>query len=73
VHGRALPAVSPLVTTVGPFDPPTGTRYLKNSDTVGAIAIGPFRYSAPGRLPVVGAWDCDGTPTVGVFYPGRAT
>src|SRR5205823_2802516 len=45
----------------------------KNSNTPGAPDIAPFRFGAPGWLPVVGDWDGNGTSTVGVFDPTFAT
>jgi hypothetical protein len=61
------------VATVGVFDPATATWYLRDSDSPGAADVTPFRYGAPGWLPVVGDWNGNGTFTVGVFDPSTAT
>src|SRR5262249_13707825 len=44
-----------------------------NRNTPGAPDIAPFRYGAPGWLPVVGDWDGNGTATVGVVDPTTMT
>ncbi|MCI0459733.1 MAG: hypothetical protein L0Z62_22510 [Gemmataceae bacterium] len=43
-------------STVGVFDPATGTWYLRNANSPGAPDIEPFAYGAPGWLPVGGVW-----------------
>jgi hypothetical protein len=60
-------------STVGVFDPHTATWYLHNSNNPGAPDIAPFRYGAPGWIPVVGDWDGNGTTTLGVLDPTTET
>ena len=60
-------------STAGMFDPSTGTWYLKNSNSAGAPDFAPFRYGAPGWVPLVGDWNADRAATVGVFDPATAT
>jgi hypothetical protein len=59
--------------TVATCDPGTATWYLRNTNSAGFPDVAPFRYGAPGWLPVVGDWDRDGIATVGVFDPSTAT
>jgi ELWxxDGT repeat protein len=61
------------VTTVGAFDPATGTWYLKNSNSPGAPDAGHFAYGAPGWISVAGDWNGDGVMTVGVVDPRTMT
>jgi hypothetical protein len=60
-------------STVGAFDPGSGTWYLNNTDQPGAPAIPPFQYGAPGWILLPGDWDGNGTTTIGVFDPTTAT
>jgi V8-like Glu-specific endopeptidase len=73
--GTSPPQGSPVipVSTIGEFDPSTATWYLKNSNAPGAPDIAPFRYGAPGWIPVVGDWDGNGTVTIGVVDPATET
>src|SRR5262249_14366403 len=50
----APPAGAPpgSVSTVGAFDPATGTWYLHNTNAPGAPDAGHFAYGAPGWIPV---------------------
>jgi hypothetical protein len=73
------PPLEPIVpvpvspSTVGVFDPSTGTWYLKTTNQPGASDFPPFRYGAPGWTPLTGDWDGNGSRTVGVYYPTTAT
>jgi hypothetical protein len=49
------------------------TWYLKTTAGPGAPDIAPFRYGAPGSIPVVGDWDGNGTATAGVVNPAGET
>jgi secreted PhoX family phosphatase len=55
-------------TTVGLYNPATGTFYLKNTNTAGA-ADETFVYGpgGPGWTPIAGDWNGDGTTTVGLY------
>src|SRR5262249_24029876 len=50
-------------------DPTPTTWYLRNRNRPGGADLAPFRYGAPGWIPVVGDWDGDGVDTVGVVDP----
>jgi hypothetical protein len=65
---RLDPRVAPSVTTLGVFDPASGTWNLRNSNTPGAPNAGQFAFGSPNSvsIPVVGDWDGDGTTTIGV-------
>jgi hypothetical protein len=67
------PVTPPAKSTVGVFDPLTGTWYLKNTNQPGAPDVPPFRYGAPSWTPLTGDWDGDGSRTIGVFDPLTAT
>jgi hypothetical protein len=56
-------------TTVGVYDPSTGTFYLRNENSAGAPDAGVFAYGAPGWQPVAGDWNADGITTIGVVAP----
>jgi hypothetical protein len=58
---------------IGVVNPSTMTWYLKNTVGPGAPDITPFRYGAPGWIPVVGDWDGNGTTTLGVVDPSTET
>jgi hypothetical protein len=60
-------------TTIGVVDPATMTWYLKNSNGPGGPDIAPFRYGAPGWLPVVGDWAGTGRTGIGVVDPATET
>lgn len=59
--------------TIGLYHQPTGTFFLKNSDTAGAADL-TFSYGVGGSgwLPLTGDWDGDGIDTVGVYDPNTA-
>ncbi|MCI0458277.1 MAG: Ig-like domain repeat protein [Gemmataceae bacterium] len=56
-------------STIGAYDPTTGTWSLRNSLTGGPADAGSFQFGGPGLLPIVGDWDGDGVFTVAVFDP----
>lgn len=61
---RAEPLAPPPLS-VGMFDPVRGEWHL--GDGLGNVNT--FFYGAPGDVPLVGDWDCDGIDTVGMFRP----
>ncbi len=73
--GTMPPPSNPVISLsgIGEFDPSTATWYLKNSSSPGAPDLAPFRYGAPGWIPVVGDWDGNGTVTIGVVDPTTET
>jgi hypothetical protein len=60
-------------STIGTFDPTTGTWYLRNSNSPGVPDYVPFAYGAPGWQPVTGDWRGNGQTNIGVFDPGTGT
>ncbi len=63
-YRRAEPLAPPPLS-VGMFDPSRGEWHL--GDGLGNVNT--FFYGAPGDIPLVGDWDCDGVDTVGLFRP----
>jgi subtilisin-like proprotein convertase family protein len=60
--------------TIGIFDPSTATFYLRNELSPGAAdAAAPFRFGAPGWVPLAGDWTGTGHTGIGVFDPSTAT
>jgi hypothetical protein len=55
-------------STIGVVDP-TGTWYLRNSNSAGLPDVTPFAYGAPGWKPLAGDWTGSGRTTVGVVDP----
>ncbi|MBT8202966.1 MAG: hypothetical protein KJO87_06650, partial [Acidimicrobiia bacterium] len=49
------------------FNGSTGEWHLRSAD--GTVTT--FFYGAPGDLPLMGDWDCDGIDTVGMFRPSN--
>ncbi len=58
-------------STAGPevalFDPESGQWHMR--DAVGVTHT--FYYGAPGDVPLLGDWDCDGVDTVGMYRPSN--
>ena len=65
-YRRAEPLAPPPLS-VGMFDPFRGEWHL--GDGLGNVNT--FFYGAPGDIPLVGDWDCDGLDTVGMFRPNN--
>jgi hypothetical protein len=61
-------------TSVGLYDPATGTFYLKDSNSAGPADM-TFIYGPgnQGWLPIAGDWDGNGTTTVGLYNPTTGT
>jgi hypothetical protein len=55
-------------TTVGTYDPATGTWKLRNSNTTGGTDV-EFQYGGSQYTPITGDWDGNGTTTIGLFEP----
>jgi cyclophilin family peptidyl-prolyl cis-trans isomerase len=77
---RARPALEaleqrevPSLSTLGAFDPGTGTWYLRNEVSAGVPDVGVFSYGAPNWSPVIGDWTGRGLTSVGVVDPSTAT
>jgi uncharacterized repeat protein (TIGR01451 family) len=58
--------------TIGVYDPPTRTFYLRNSNTPGNADI-QVQYGPANAVPVVGDWNGDGVDTIGVYEPSTRT
>ena len=65
-YRRAEPLAPPPLS-VGMFDQSRGEWHL--GDGLGNVNT--FFYGAPGDIPLVGDWDCDGLDTVGMFRPNN--
>ena len=65
-------------STIGAYDPTTGTFFLRNSNTPG-VADETFNYGwvptagQPALIPIVGDWTDDGITSVGLYNPATAT
>jgi len=58
------------IDTIGLYRHPSGTFYLKNSNTEGPADVTfPYGAAAAGWLPLAGDWDGDGVDTVGLYDP----
>jgi hypothetical protein len=58
--------------TIGVYDPPSRTFYLRNSNSAGFADI-TIQYGPSGATPIVGDWNGDGTTTIGVYDPSSQT
>ena len=58
--------------TIGVYDPPTRTFYLRNSNTPGNANI-QVQYGPANAVPVVGDWNGDGIDTIGVYESSTRT
>jgi hypothetical protein len=69
----SVPTGSSVSSTVGVFDPATATWSLRNDNSAGGPGFTPFKFGAPGWIPVVGDWTGSGTVSVGVVDPATMT
>ena len=53
--------------SIAMFDPERGKWYLLYYDG----SVEEFYYGAPGDVPLMGDWDCDGVDTVGMYRPSN--
>jgi hypothetical protein len=70
----ALAAVVHGTSTIGLYDPTTGTFFLRNSNTSGFADI-VCSFGPPGNswTPITGDWDGNGTDTIGLYNPTNST
>lgn len=62
--------------TIGLYNPPGATFFLRNSNSTGVADITPFNFGSnvPQRwMPIAGDWDGDGIETIGVYEPTGAS
>ncbi len=62
--------------TIGLYNPPGATFFLRNSNSSGVADIAPFNFGStvPQRwMPIAGDWDGDGIDTIGVYEPSAAS
>ena len=71
---KAFTTVTDNSSSIGAFNPSTGTFYLKNANSAGPADV-TFRYGPAGSgwKPVTGDWDGDGKRTVGLYNPATGT
>jgi cyclophilin family peptidyl-prolyl cis-trans isomerase len=72
LEDRVVFSIGP-VTTIGSFDPGTGTWYLRKSISGGGPDSATFQYGSPGWEGVTGDWTGSRRTTIGVVDPTTAT